>query len=61
MPGATKYQVYRTEGVFGCDFGKVQLGETIGTTCQDTGLQNGRQYSYTVAAVGPVQHLPGPA
>jgi Bacterial Ig domain len=52
VPGAVKYRVYRTDGVFGCDFGKILLGETLGTTWADNGLQNGRQYSYTVAAVG---------
>ena len=45
---ATSYSVFRTEGVFACDFGKVKLGETAGTTWSDTGLQNGRQYSYVV-------------
>ena len=52
VPAAVKYRVYRTEGVFGCDFGKVLLGETFGTTWEDGNLQNGRQYFYTVAAVG---------
>jgi hypothetical protein len=52
VPGAVKYRVYRTDGVFGCDFGKILLGETFGTTWTDDGLQNGRQYSYSVAAVG---------
>ena len=48
VTGATSYSVFRTEGVFGCDFGKVKLGETAGNTWSDTGLQNGRQYSYVV-------------
>ena len=52
VPGAVRYRVYRTDGVFGCNFGKILLGETFGTTWSDNGLQNGRLYSYTVAAVG---------
>jgi hypothetical protein len=52
VPNAVKYRVYRTEGALGCNFGKVLLGETFGTTFEDNGLQNGRQYFYTVAAVG---------
>ena len=48
VTGATSYSVFRTEGVFGCNFGKVKLGETAGNTWSDTGLQNGRQYSYVV-------------
>ena len=60
VPGAVRYRVYRTEGVFGCDFGKVLLGETAGTTWSDSGLQNGRQYSYTVAAVGLAATCLGP-
>jgi hypothetical protein len=60
VPGGVKYRVYRTEGVFACDFGKVLLGETFGTTWSDTGLQNGRPYSYTVAAVGLSNTCLGP-
>ena len=60
VPGGVKYRVYRTEGVFGCNFGKVLLGETFGTTWSDTGLQNGRQYFYTVAAVGLSNTCLGP-
>jgi hypothetical protein len=60
VPGAVKYRVYRTEGVFGCNFGKVLLGETFGTTWADDGLQNGRQYFYTVAAVGMSNTCLGP-
>jgi hypothetical protein len=60
VPNAVKYRVYRTEGVFGCNFGKVLLGETFGTTWADDGLQNGRQYSYTVAAVGLSNTCLGP-
>ena len=60
VPGGVKYRVYRTDGVFGCNFGKTLLGETFGTTWTDQGLQNGRQYSYTVAAVGMSNTCLGP-
>ena len=60
VPGGVKYRVYRTEGVFGCNFGKVLLGETFNTNWSDTGLQNGRQYFYTVAAVGLSNTCLGP-
>ncbi len=49
---ATRYQVYRTEGVFACDFGKVLIGETTDLTFQDRALANGRDYSYTVIPMG---------
>ncbi len=48
----TRYQIFRTEGVHGCDFGKVRLGETSGTSWTDSGLQNGRDYSYVVIPTG---------
>jgi hypothetical protein len=53
VAGATRYKVYRTEGVFGCDFGKSIIGETVGTTfVDDSGLMNGREYFYSVMAFG---------
>ncbi|MCP4657257.1 MAG: hypothetical protein GY856_17750, partial [bacterium] len=58
--GATKYQVFRTEGVFQCDFGKVKLGETTGTTWNDSSLQNGREYSYVVIPIGGADACMGP-
>ncbi len=61
VPDATKYGVYRTEGVFACDFGKVKLGETVGTTWNDSGLQNGRDYSYVVIPMGIADSCFGPA
>lgn len=61
VPNATAYQVFRTEGVFACDFGKVKLGETAGTVWNDTGLQNGRDYSYIVVPIGSSAACMGPA
>jgi hypothetical protein len=54
VPGATAYRVYRTEGVRGCDFGKVFLAELppSNLSYQDVDLQNGFTYYYTVQAVG---------
>ena len=49
---AAGYAVFRTEGVAGCNFGKIKIGETDGTTFRDAGLQNGRTYSYSVLPVG---------
>ena len=58
---ASKYQIFRTEGVFACDFGKVKLGETSGTNWNDNNLQNGRQYSYVVIPIGAADSCMGPA
>jgi len=52
VPGTDHYDIFRTEGVHGCDFGKVRLGDTMGTTWTDTGLQNGRNYYYIVIPMG---------
>ena len=46
------YNVYRTDGIFGCDFGKALVAQTAGTTFGDTGLKNGHPYSYTVLPIG---------
>ncbi len=61
VAGASSYQVYRTDGVFGCDFGKILATETEGTEFVDSGLKNGRDYSYTVIAKGPDAACFGPA
>ncbi len=61
VAGASKYQVFRTDGVFACDFGKVKVGETTGTSYQDENLQNGRPYSYVVIPIGAADTCMGPA
>jgi len=61
VAGASAYEVFRTEGVFGCDFGKVKVGETTGTELWDEGLLNGSEYYYTVMAVGGSSSCRGPA
>ncbi|MEM9555134.1 MAG: fibronectin type III domain-containing protein [Acidobacteriota bacterium] len=58
---ATTYRVFRTEGVFGCDFGKEIIAEVTGTSFVDTGLSNGSDYHYTVIPVGPSASCYGPA
>ncbi|HEV2852265.1 MAG TPA: hypothetical protein VHC97_05615 [Thermoanaerobaculia bacterium] len=60
VAGATKYWVYRTEGVLGCSFGKTRIAETADTRFFDTGLQNGRQYFYSVVPVGASDSCMGP-
>jgi len=52
IAGASSYEVFRAEGIFQCDFGKVKIASTTGTSFTDTGLQNGRDYSYVVIPKG---------
>jgi len=61
VAGASGYEVFRTDGVHACDFGKVKVAETTGLTFNDTGLQNGRTYSYVVIPKGPSASCFGPA
>ena len=61
VPNTTEYEVFRTEGVFQCDFGKVKVASTTGTSFTDTGLQNGRDYSYVVIPKGSADACFGPA
>lgn len=60
VAGASKYDVFRTDGVFGCDFGKIKIGETTGLELYDSGLQNGRDYFFSVTAVGTSDACFGP-
>jgi hypothetical protein len=52
VAGAAAYAVYRTEGVNGCDYGKVKVGETGATSFSDSGLLDGRTYFYGVLPIG---------
>ena len=61
VAGATEYEIFRTDGVFACEFGKIKVGSTTGTSFDDGGLQNGRDYYYTVIAKGPSDTCFGPA
>jgi hypothetical protein len=59
VPGATRYAVYRTEGVKGCDSGKAKVAETTDVRFDDEGLLNGFAYHYTVLPVGAVESCAG--
>jgi hypothetical protein len=61
VAGATRYKIFRGDGVFQCDFGKAIVGETTGTSFADSGLQNGHEYSYVVAGFGASDACMGPA
>ncbi len=61
VAGATKYRIYRTEGVKACDFGKTLVGETTGIEFVDGGLLNGREYYYNVIPMGSEDTCFGPA
>jgi hypothetical protein len=52
VAGASRYYIYRSEGVNGCAFGKVKVGESTTLTFVDGNLQNGRAYNYSVWPVG---------
>jgi len=52
VDNAAKYAVFRTEGVAGCNFGKIKIAETDALAFRDTGLMNGRTYSYSVLPIG---------
>jgi hypothetical protein len=60
VSGAQKYQVLRTEGVKGCDFGKVKIAEVTGTSFLDSGLLDGFDYLYSVMPVGSSDSCRGP-
>jgi len=59
--GATRYQVFRNEGVAGCSSGKTKVGETTGLSFVDQGLQNGFEYNYMVLSIGASDACMGPA
>jgi hypothetical protein len=61
VSGASSYEVFRTDGVFACNFGKTKIASTSGTSVTDTGLQNGRAYSYIVVPKGSAAACFGPA
>lgn len=61
VPGATKYQVFRSEGIKKCGQGKVRLTTTTSLQFTDTGLMNGREYYYIVIPKGPNDSCFGPA
>ena len=60
VSGAARYEVFRTEGVFGCDFGKIKVGETTDTEFLVTGLRNDFETFFMVAAAGAGNTCLGP-
>ncbi len=60
VSGAANYYIWRTEGVKGCDFGKVKIATISTTSHTDTEVFNGRTYYYTVQAVGSNTNCLGP-
>jgi trimeric autotransporter adhesin len=57
VPGASRYWVFRTEGVEvnntgGCNNGKALISNQTGTTFTDLRVANGRRYFYNVVAQG---------
>jgi uncharacterized repeat protein (TIGR01451 family) len=52
VAGAVRYDVYRGEGIGGCNTGKARITQTTGLAFVDEGLLNGFVYHYTVVAVG---------
>ena len=61
VAGAASYRVFRTEGVHGCDFGKIWVGETTTTSFIDSELKNGQEHYYIVTAMGSGDSCFGPA
>jgi hypothetical protein len=52
VPNAARYQVYRTEGHAGCNYGKALVAEVTGLSYTDTEVAAGRPYFYNVVAAG---------
>ncbi len=57
---ASSYLVYRGDGIDGCSFGKAIIASTSELSFVDTGLSNGRTYSYSVVPVGSNEACFGP-
>jgi hypothetical protein len=61
--GAQHYRIYRGDGIDPCEMGKVLVAEVDaadGLSYVDTGLQNGRSYSYAIMPVGDNEACTGP-
>ncbi len=57
---ASSYLVYRGDGIDGCNYGKAIIANTSDLSFVDTGLANGRTYSYSVVPVGSNEACFGP-
>ena len=60
VAGASRYKIFRTDGVQACDYGKAIVGETTGTSFSDAGLQPGREYYYVIAGFTGSDSCMGP-
>ena len=60
VPNATGYLVYRGDGIDGCNFGRPIIADTAELSFLDAGLQNGRDYSYSVVPYGTTTACTGP-
>ncbi len=61
VTGAVSYRIFRTEGHNGCNQGKALIATQSQLTYQDTQVADGREYHYTVMAVGSSGACFGPA
>ncbi|MEM7583653.1 MAG: hypothetical protein AAF560_09765 [Acidobacteriota bacterium] len=61
VAGANSYRVFRGEGVFDCDFGKIWIADVTDTSYIDSGLRNGQEYYYSVFAMAAGDTCFGPA
>jgi len=60
VPNAAGYLVYRGDGIDGCNFGRPIIADTTDLTFLDSGLANGRDYSYSVVPYGGTAACSGP-
>lgn len=52
VPGATRFEVFRSDGQAGCAYGKAKIAEVSGTSFVDTDVATARTYAYAVLAAG---------
>ena len=60
VPGASQYNILRTEGHMGCDFGKIKIAAIPDLSFLDTQALNGRTYYYSIQPVGSNSACLGP-
>ena len=63
VTGASKYQIFRTEGLEKCEQGKVKVATLSSNvlTYTDENIANGREYSYIVIPIGASESCFGPS
>ncbi|OGF67454.1 MAG: hypothetical protein A2Y62_14235 [Candidatus Fischerbacteria bacterium RBG_13_37_8] len=60
VTGAANYYVWRTDGPYGCDFGRAKIATVATTSYTDNMALNGKTYYYNVQAVGSNEDCLGP-